>query len=93
MGEVHADGGLWAVSPSVLALAEAMKIRQECEGDHCPPHFDTSGVHLMSIGTGNISYSLQPPGADAGALFWASHSADVMSVSQVQGVYAPLRSC
>ncbi|MEM8865578.1 MAG: patatin-like phospholipase family protein, partial [Planctomycetota bacterium] len=90
-GEDYADGGLWAINPSILAIAEAMKIRQFCTGDYCAPHFDTSGIYLLSIGTGNISYSLSPPGGDAGALFWAGHAADIMSVSQVQGVQAPLR--
>ncbi|MEM6654635.1 MAG: patatin-like phospholipase family protein [Planctomycetota bacterium] len=95
-GEAFADGGLWAINPSVLAIAEAMKIRQQWlgkldMGPDSPDYFDTANMHLLSIGTGNISYSLTPPDESAGALFWASHSADVMSVSQVQGVGAPLK--
>ena len=95
-GDAYADGGLWAINPSVLAIAEAMRIRQQWlgkldVGPEDPGYFDTSNMHLLSVGTGNISYSLMPPDESAGALYWASHAADVMSVSQVQGVGDPLR--
>lgn len=95
-GEAFADGGLWAINPSILAIGEAMRIRQQWLGkldigEESPRFFDTSNVHLLSVGTGNISYSLAPPDENAGGLFWVGHSADIMSVSQVQGVRGPLK--
>ena len=89
-GNAHSDGGLWASNPGILAMAEAQRIRQLCTGPACPPPFDTSDVYLLSIGTGQMSYSLAPPGRDAGSLFWSRHVADVMGTSQVQGAQAPL---
>ncbi len=46
---------------------------------------------MLSLGTGQSAYSLSPPDADAGMLYWAQHVAEVMSVSQVQGTQLPLR--
>ncbi|MEO1529042.1 MAG: CBASS cGAMP-activated phospholipase [Planctomycetota bacterium] len=89
-GEAFCDGGLWANNPAVLAIAEAFKIRQYCTRPQCDPVYDTSSIRVLSIGTGNTTYSLSPPGEDAGALFWAPHIADVMGTSQVQGVQMPL---
>ena len=45
---------------------------------------------MLSIGTGRTTYSLSPPGGDAGALYWAPHIAEVMGTSQVQGIQTPL---
>ncbi len=89
-GHAYNDGGLWAVSPSILALAEALRIRQLCVGDHCAPPFDISDIHLLNLGTGRYTYSLTPPGEDAGSLYWSNHVADVMSISQMQGIQEPL---
>lgn len=89
-GHAYCDGGLWAVDPAILAVAEAFKIRQFCTRATCDPDYDTSEIRVLSIGTGNAAYSLSPPGTDAGALYWAPHIADVMTTSQVQGVQSPL---
>ena len=89
-GEAHCDGGLWAINPAILAVAEAFKIRQFCTRSTCDPVYDTSTIRVLSIGTGETSYSLSPPGSDAGALYWAPHVADVMGTSQVQGIQSPL---
>ena len=80
----YVDGGLWAIDPGVVALAEAARIIDrdiECRG-HAERLDD---VHMLSIGTGTASYSLAPPRGEAGMLFWAPHVAEVMSISQVQG--------
>lgn len=88
-GKDYADGGLWAIDPGVVGLAEAARILDEetrCAGQ--TGRLDD--VHMLSIGTGRATYTLAPPGGDAGSLFWARHVADVMSISQVQGTQLPL---
>ena len=89
-GKSYADGGLWAIDPGVVALAEAARmIDSESQSRG---HAERLGeVHMLSIGTGSASYTLAPPGGDAGMLFWAPHVAEVMSISQVQGTQLPLR--
>ena len=49
-----------------------------------------STISLLSIGTGETTYSLSPPGSDAGILYWARYIADVMGFSQTQGTEIPL---
>jgi hypothetical protein len=85
----YVDGGMWANDPSLMAFAEAMRIQQFGEGTANSPSFDD--VHLLSIGTGRAQFSLAPPGADAGILYWAPRVADVMGTSQVQGMHLPLK--
>ncbi|QDT38549.1 CBASS cGAMP-activated phospholipase [Stratiformator vulcanicus] len=89
-GDAYCDGGVWANNPAVIAVAEAVKIRDyyRCPEDTAP--VDLSDVHVLSIGTGDLRYELTPPGSDAGSLFWARHIADVMGTSQVQGSQLPL---
>ena len=89
-GQSYCDGGLWAVNPSILAIAEAMKIKQQCQRDSCDPDYDTADIRVLSVGTGDAKYSLSPPGADAGIIYWAQHVADVMTNLQVEGVKSPL---
>ncbi len=89
-GSAHVDGGLWANSPGMLGLAEALRLRQLCVGDHCAPPFSTHEIHMLTIGTGTAKLEVTPP-KDAGAIFWAPQIADVMLSSQVQGLQIPLR--
>ncbi|HBE70355.1 MAG TPA: hypothetical protein DDW52_19575 [Planctomycetaceae bacterium] len=89
-GKAYADGGLWAIDPGVVALAEAARIidsQTEC----CGKSEKLDDVHMLSLGTGTSTYTLAPPGGDAGMLFWSRHVAEVMSISQVQGTHLPLR--
>ena len=88
--EAFADGGLWASDPSMLAIAEAMRIRRDCCRGDCDPKFEIEDVRLLSIGTGHAQRSYSPPGADAGLIYWAKNVADVMTISQVEGVHEPL---
>ncbi len=87
----YIDGGVWAADPSMLAVAEAMRVQQfgACEIDGTC--FSTDDIHLLSVGTGVADYSLSPPTADTGMLYWASRIADVMGMSQIQGIHLPLK--
>lgn len=90
-GNAYADGGLFAANPSMIALAESMKIAQLCTRQSCDPRYDTSETHVLSIGTGVAKFSLAPPGADAGQLYWANKIARVMVASQTDGLELPLK--
>lgn len=85
------DGGVWAADPSMLAVAEAVRIQQFQKLLDPDAPIVTNNIHLLSIGTGRAQFSLSPPGADAGLLFWASRIAEVMGTSQAQGVHLPLK--
>lgn len=90
-GEMHIDGGVWATDPSMLAVAEAIRIRNFMDCQICDQSIDTKDIHLLSIGTGRADYSLAPPGGDAGLIYWASRAAELMGTSQVQGIHLPLK--
>lgn len=89
--QAFADGGLWATDPSMLAFAEAMRIRGQCRRAALDPTFGIDDIHILSIGTGISQYSLAPPGGDAGVMYWVRHVADVMGSAQIQGIHQPLR--
>ena len=85
------DGGVWAADPSMLAFCESMRIQQFCTREGVDLAYSTKDIYLLSIGTGRAQFSLQPPGSDAGLLFWAPRVADVMTTSQAQGLHLPLK--
>ena len=87
----YVDGGVWAADPSMLAIAEAIRIQQFSKKHDPTAPIVTDEIHLLSVGTGRANFSLSPPGADAGLLFWASRIAEVMGTSQAQGVHLPLK--
>ncbi len=90
-GHDYVDGGIWSNDPSVLGFAEAMRIQQFEQRHDDQLHYHTDDIHLLSVGTGRAQYSLSPPGADAGLLYWAPRVAEVMGLAQTQGVHQPLR--
>ncbi len=87
----YVDGGMWAADPSMLAVAEAIRVNELTETAHPEAHFRTTEMHLLSVGTGRAQFSLSPPGPDAGLLYWAPRVADVMGTSQAQGIHLPLK--
>ncbi len=91
--EAYIDGGVWANDPSVLGVAEAMRVKELDRATQAGEdgHVHIEDLSLLSIGTGTSEYSLAPPGADAGLLYWAPNVADVMGVSQTQGTHLPLK--
>jgi len=58
------DGGLWAADPSMLAVAEAIRIQQFAKELDPDAPIVTNDIHLLSVGTGRSDFSLSPPGAD-----------------------------
>lgn len=40
-------------------------------------------IWMLSLGEGQSNYSLSPPEADSGTLFWSQHGAEVMSIYQI----------
>ncbi|PQO29835.1 hypothetical protein DTL21_27785 [Bremerella cremea] len=89
-GKSYVDGGLWANDPGLAAISETVRITEQCRREEDVP-FNLSDIWMLSLGTGQSSYSLSPPNADAGMLYWSRHIAEVMSISQVQGTQLPLR--
>lgn len=89
-GKAYVDGGLWAIDPGFAALSEAVRITDQCQRSQ-DREFKIQDVWMLSLGTGQSTYSLSPPDADAGMLFWSQHVAEVMSISQVQGTQLPLQ--
>lgn len=90
-GKDYVDGGIWSNDPSMLGFAEAIRIQYlNQQGSENPSH-SLSEMHLLSIGTGKAQYSLAPPGADAGLLYWAPRVAEIMGTSQTQGVHLPMK--
>ena len=87
----YVDGGVWAADPSMLAVAEAIRIQQFAKQLDPDAPIVTNDIHLLSVGTGRSEFSLSPPGSDAGLLFWASRIAEVMGAAQSQGVHLPLK--
>lgn len=87
----YVDGGMWATDPSMLAFCEAIRVQQFEHGVSSFSNCDVNDIHLLSIGTGRAQFSLSPPGADAGLLYWAPRIADLMGTSQVQGIHLPLK--
>ena len=82
-GSAYADGGIWANNPSMVALAELFKIPAEQGGAETIP---ASKVRLLSVGTGKASSFNQPPGSDAGLLWWGPRLFNTSSVAQSQGI-------
>ncbi len=78
------DGGLWANNPVLVAYTEAIKIQEAANRD-CDPTFTTGQMKMLSIGTGEPRYSLQPPAENAGVKWWGPKVFDIASISQSQG--------
>jgi len=81
--------------PGLVAMGESARILRchdgLCSTDSHGIPFDSSQIRMLSIGTGQSSHSLSPPGKEAGVLYWARHVIEVMNLLQVQGAQFPLK--
>lgn len=84
-GTAYVDGGLWANNPAMVAIAEAMKIQQECGTLNGEGWGGLSNIHMLSVGTGHQPYFLAPPKGQDGLFFWGTKIIDTMGSTQSQG--------
>jgi patatin-like phospholipase/acyl hydrolase len=85
-GSGYVDGGLWANNPSMVAVAEALKIRESANRPNVDRPIELESIYLLSVGTGKASYFANPPRSGAGIFWWAPNLYNVASVSQSQGI-------
>jgi patatin-like phospholipase/acyl hydrolase len=85
-GSAYVDGGLWANNPSMVAIAEVLRIREKANRDDVDQPIAQESIHLLSVGTGKASYFAKPPAGGAGAMWWAPHLFNISSVAQSQGI-------
>lgn len=94
-GKAYVDGALWANDPGLVAMAETARIIRcqngMCSKDYYGVAFDSSQIHMLSIGTGQSSRSLSPPDEEAGIMYWARHAPEVLNLLQIQGAQFPLK--
>lgn len=82
----YADGGVWANNPSMVAVAEAIKISETCRRP-CDEKFSLKSVYCLSIGTGRGQYFAKP-GKLTGVAWWLAGKKiiSLLMTSQAQGV-------
>ncbi len=85
-GSKYIDGGVWANNPTVVAVAEAVKILQQ-DSHTIGIESARSKLEVLSVGTGKAKAYLQPPKGQEGIAWWlAGRLIDVMMLSQSQGI-------
>lgn len=81
----YVDGGIWANNPSMCAVAEAIRIHQECSRDE-DPKFNLQSIYLLSLGTGETPPPAHSPTKGAGIVWWAPKLFNLVSNTQALGI-------
>jgi uncharacterized protein len=71
-GSAFVDGGTWANNPSMVAIAEALKIRDASNRPGVDFPIEQESIFLLSVGTGKATYFAKPPENGAGISWWVS---------------------
>ncbi|MCE9608315.1 MAG: hypothetical protein K8U03_25800 [Planctomycetia bacterium] len=87
IGSAYVDGGVWANNPTMVAVAEALRISNECHRPGVDNAIELSAIKVLSIGTGRAQYFAEPPTGGAGIAWWLAPLLELVSVSQAQGVH------
>ena len=86
-GSAFVDGGVWANNPSMVAVAEAVRISKDCKRDGIDTPFDIHSIHLLSVGTGKAPLFADPPAHGAGILWWGQKLINLVMTTQAQGIH------
>jgi hypothetical protein len=85
-GSAYADGGLWANNPAMVAIVEALRIRETANREGIDLPIDQGEIYMLSVGTGRASYFAKPPADGAGLIWWGPKLYNVSSIAQAQGI-------
>ncbi len=86
-GSAYVDGGVWANNPSMVAVAEAVRISKDCQREGIDPRFGIHSIYMLSIGTGKAPLFANPPARGAGILWWGQKLINLVMSTQAQGIH------
>jgi hypothetical protein len=87
VGSAYVDCGVWTNNPTVMAIAEALRIAKDCRRPGIDPIIGLDTISVLSVGTGRAASFTQPPVGGGGIAWWLAPLIELVSVSQAQGVH------
>lgn len=87
VGSAYVDGGVWANNPTMVAVAEALRIGKGCRRPGVDRDVALEAITVLSVGTGRAPYFAKPPAGGGGIAWWLAPLLELVSVSQAQGVH------